>query len=480
MIVQPDLRGTVVAFLRRKALFVLVVAGVCATGGIYLLVARPLYESDASLVVRFDNQSLPNIERNETPTLPLGSNERREIIYSDADMLRSRDVIRQAIATIGLARVYPRIATLPLDDDRKLDTAAKRFEKDMVVDVGLQSDVINIAYLNTDRVVARDAVRQLLDRFYAQEATVYANPELQFAEDEAAKARDKLTTAQNKLATFKADNKIADLQQQVTQLLLQKTDVEGRLNSARTHVAEAEQKQAALAKLLKDVPENVTASAYGEQYHAVDEAEAQLDQLRAKRSQMESNYRSDSPVFQQMDSEMKSLEAITKQRTREAQSRQASTPNVVHQKINTDYLRAAADANSAREPERVLAGQLTDINQHLSDLEARRNQYDDMQRSVQIQNDTYRTLAIRYETARVEANRNAQKISAAAVIAAPTLPDRPARPRRKLVALATLLAALILATGAVLMIEAIDDRLTSPRDVARLLRLPVLATFNSD
>ena len=42
-------------------------------------------------------------------------------------------------------------------------------------------------------------------------------------------------------------------------------------------------------------------------------------------------------------------------------------------------------------------------------LEAQRNQYDDLTRAVQIQNDTYRTMAIRYETARVEANRNARE-----------------------------------------------------------------------
>ena len=52
-------------------------------------------------------------------------------------------------------------------------------------------------------------------------------------------------------------------------------------------------------------------------------------------------------------------------------------------------------------------------------------------------------MAIRYETARVEANRNAQKISAAVVIAAPVVPHEPARPRRKLVALATVVMALI-------------------------------------
>ena len=293
--------------------------------------------------MHFDSQSVPNIDKTMNPTMPLGSNERREIIYSDADILRSRDVIRDAIKTLGVARRLPRRS--PRSRSVKTANSTMRttqFSSNLVVDVGLQSDVINIAYLNPDPTVARDAVQQLLDHFYGQEATVYANPQLRFAEEEANKARDALTQAQNTLATFKAANKIADLNQQVSQLLLQRTDVETRLNAARAHVAEAEQREATLKQLLRDVPADVSASAYGEQYHTVDQAEARLDELRAKESQMASTYRSDSPVFQQMDAEIASLESIAKQRTKEAQSREANTPNVVHQNIDTDYLRASA------------------------------------------------------------------------------------------------------------------------------------------
>jgi capsular polysaccharide biosynthesis protein len=89
-------------------------------------------------------------------------------------------------------------------------------------------------------------------------------------------------------------------------------------------------------------------------------------------------------------------------------------------------------------------------------------------------------MAIRYETARVEANRNAQKISAAVVIAAPTVPHVPARPRRKLVALATVVVALIAGIGSVLAVEGFDDRFRTPRDVTRILGVPVLATFARD
>jgi uncharacterized protein involved in exopolysaccharide biosynthesis len=480
MIAQPDLRATIVAFLRRKLLFTLVLCLVCGTGAAYLALAQTLYQSTASLVVRFDTQSVPDIDRNRDPTQPPGSNERREIIYSDADMLHARDVLMGVINTVGLARMYPKIAATAAPEPHKLDEAAQQFAANLVVDVGLQSDVITVTYLNPDPQVAQDTVQQLLKQFYSQEAAVYANPQLRFSDDEANKARDKLTAAQNALAGFKAKNSIADLQQQVKQLLTQRTDVETRLSIAHARVVEAEQRQATLEQLLKNVPSDVSASAYGEQYHAVDAAETQLDELLTKRSQMASTYQPDSPVFQQLDAQIASLRKITRERTQEAKGREASTPNVVHQNIDTDYLRAAAEATSARQPEQVLAAQLQDIDKQLSALEAERNQYDDMVRTVQIQNDTYRALAIRYETAKVEANRNAQNISAAAVIAAPSIPNRPARPRRKLVALATLLAGLILAVGAVLLIEAIDDRLSAPRDVVRTLRLPVLATFDTD
>jgi capsular polysaccharide biosynthesis protein len=66
------------------------------------------------------------------------------------------------------------------------------------------------------------------------------------------------------------------------------------------------------------------------------------------------------------------------------------------------------------------------------------------------------------------------------VIAAPVVPEVPARPRRKLVAFATVLVALLLAGGAVLGAEAFDDRLRSPRDITQVLRVPVLATFSKD
>lgn len=480
VITQPSIRDTIQTFFRRKFTFLLIFGGACLVGAAYLFLTTPLYLSAASLVVRFDQHAVPDIDRTHAPSQPLGSNERREIIYSDADILRSPDLLRRAMDEIGLARLYPDIANDGHDKARQEEEALKSFTSDLVVDVGLQSDVINLSFLNPDPVVARDAVKSLLDQFYGQEATVYANPQLKFSEQEAARQRQKLTDAQQALAQFKNTNQIADLTAQVGQLLKQRTDVESKLNAAQGRVSEAEQRQAALKELLSAVPATVTTSAVGEQFRGVDDVETQIATLKAKRDQMATTYQPGSPVFRQLDASISSLESAAAARNHDSRTRGMTQTNLVYENIKTDLLRASAEAQSARQPAQLLATQLDQINQSLANLEKQSNQYDDLQRSVSIQDAAYRSVAIRLEQARAEANRNSEKISAAAVIAAPVVPEVPARPRRKLVAFATVLTAFLLACGCVLAAEAFDDRLRSPRDVTEVLRVPVLATFSGD
>jgi uncharacterized protein involved in exopolysaccharide biosynthesis len=480
VITQPSLRDTIQTFFRRKFTFLLIFGGACLVGAAYLFVTTPLYLSAASLVVRFDQHTVPDIDRSRNQPAPLGSNERREIIYSDADILRSPDLQRAALQEVGLARIYPKIADDGHGKARQEEEALKAFNADLVVDVGLQSDVINLTFLNPDPVVARDAVKALLDHFFGQEATVYANPQLKFAEQESERQRDKLNAAQQALAQFKNSNQIADLNAQVAQLLKQRTDVESRLNTAQGHVQEAEQREAALKELLSAVPATVTTSAVGEQFRGLDEVQTQIATLKAKRDQMAATYLPGSPVFRQLDASIGSLESAAAARNKESRGRGMTQVNLVYENIKTDLLRASAEAQSARHPAELLGTQLAQINQRMIDLEKLHNQYDDLQRSVSIQDAAYRSMAIRLEEARAEANRNAEKISAAAVIAAPVVPEVPARPRRKLVAFATILTALLLACGAVLGAEAFDDRLRSPRDVTQVLRVPVLATFTND
>jgi len=215
VITQPSLRETILTFFRRKFTFLLIFGAVCLAGAAYLFFTTPMYLSGASLVVRFDQHSMPDIDRSRGSAQPLGANERRAIIYSDADILRSPDLLRRAMDEVGLARLYPKIAEGGHSAARQQEEALKAFGSDLVVDVGLQSDVINLSFLNPDPVVAHDAVKALLDQFYSQEASVYANPQLQFAEQEATRQREKLTAAQQALGSSRAPTRLPILRRRL-------------------------------------------------------------------------------------------------------------------------------------------------------------------------------------------------------------------------------------------------------------------------
>jgi len=195
---QPSFREIIHAFFRRKMLFTMTFAVVCLIGGAYLLLKQPLYLSSASLVLHFDTKTVPDIDRTLHPTQLQGSNEHREILFSDADILHSPDLIRTAIKAIGLDRLYPRIAASDLSDAARQDAAEETFLANLTVDVGQQSDVLNVGFLHPSPIIAREAVQEVLDQFYGKEASVYANPQIKFAEGEAAAARDKLQAVRSK------------------------------------------------------------------------------------------------------------------------------------------------------------------------------------------------------------------------------------------------------------------------------------------
>ena len=481
MVLEPTWRDIAGVFFRRKLVviltFLIIVGGAVA----YILLATPLYRSDATLLVRFGNNLVPNIGNGRDPApQQLASNERHEVLASDGELLKSTDLIRTVIDKVGLAALYPKIAANEDSPQLKIASAQQSFTSDLVVDVSGTSDAINLSYLNHDPMLAHQAMQLLVDTYMDREAKVYSDPQLAFMESEREQASKRLDSARADLAGFKDKNEISDLPQQVSQALLQRSNIVAQLQNNQAHVALAEKKQASLAALLAKVPANVSSQAGSEKYRGVDDTQAKLADLQSKQQQMLSTFQPNSRILGQLQAGIASLQAAQHHAQSDARGRDATQPNVVYQNIQTDYLRAVADAGSAREPIPVLRQQLADTDARLAVLERSRNPLDDLTRRAQIAEDAYKALAERFEEARVGSSRNAQKISSTAVIAVPSIPELPARPRKKIVLAGSLVAGLILGFGLALLLEALDDRIYAPREAAATLRLPVLATFGKE
>ncbi len=463
-----------VLFKHKRAVFGIFFAVVL--GGIsYLFIAQPKYESVAQLIVRFGDRSIPTVDR--VPTVEMTPSDRRETVLAHAAILGSHDLAETTIESFGLDTVYPDIVDDPPTRWTPMDEAVKTFLNNLSVDVGTQDNVISVTLLHPDKVLAPKLVQKLIDLYVAHQTAVYQDPQRDFLSTEVKDAGTRLAKAQAVLEKFKGQWRITDYDKEVEDLLKQRGDVDTSLRTAEANLNQAQQRQQELEQQIRKIPENIPEQASSEKYRSLDEAESRLADLNSKKSQMLATYNENSPALSSLKAGIATAEAEVTARKTALKGRSTSNVNSVYQTLQTDLLRTAADARSNAEPVRVLTGQLAAIDRRLGDLQQNRGTFNDLTREHQIAEDTYRSLSTKYEDARVKESLNQQRISPATVISKPTLPYRTARPRKLITVLACLFAGMILAVGGALVREALDDRFTTAEQVAFILDLPVLASF---
>jgi len=455
--------------------FITVFTAVMVLGIGYLLLATPKYESVAELVVTFGDRTAPEIANRQTEQLTPG--DRHEIVLSHAAILQSHDLAQAVIESFGIDKVYPEIVDDPPARGTPMDAAVKQFRDNLNVEVGTQDNIITITLDHPDKDLAPQLVQKMIDLYVSRQTTVYRDPHEGFMANEVKQAGEKLAKAQAALEAFKGQWHISDYDKEVEDLLQQRGDIDTDLHTAKANLAQAQLRQKELQEMMRKVPEKIPDSASSEKYRALDDSRTRLADLKTKESQMLATYDPNSSAMSSLKAGIATAEAEVKARTAELGSRNTAQENTVYQTLQTDFLRTTADANSNAEPVRVLSEQVATIDHRLSDLQQNRGTYNDLNREHQIAEETYHTLSLTLADAHVRGNLNDQHISPAMEISTPTVPYKTARPRKLITLLACIFGGGLLAAGAALLREAQDDRFSSAEQVAYLLDLPVLASF---
>lgn len=467
--------GVLITICKRWRLFMAVFLGTLLIGVGYLTFATKKYESVAELVVTFGRWSAPEVERG--PATELTPSDRREIVLAHAAILHSHDLARATINAFGVQTVYPDIAEDPPSQGTPLDAAVNRLLDNLAAEVGNQDNIITLSLRHPDKEMVPKLVRKLIDLYVGRQTQIYHNPHEGFLASEVREAGSQLAEAQTTLEKFKDQWRISSYDREVEDLLAQRGELDTSLHAARAALAQAQERKRGLEQLMKKVPEKVPETANGEKYRALDEAQSRLLELKMKRSQMVATYNPDGPAMAALKAGIATAEKEVAARRAELERRSATTTNSVYQTLQTDYLRASADAEANAQPVAILGGQIAALDQRLAELRSNRGKFDDLVREYQIKEEAYRSLSMQHANARVKGNLNDERISPAAVISEPTQPYRTVRPRTLITLLACMVGGAILATIAVLMREARDDRFTTAEQVVYLLDLPVLASF---
>lgn len=408
-------RGLVMVLFRQKMRFLLVFLAVLLAGISYLATQKPLYEASASLLVKFGREALPNLARPDAPGAADVMSDRQEMIASFVGILRSTDLLRDAVNQFGVDKLYPGLSATAA---QPVEAAVARLTgRDLQPAIEAKSNLISLALRNGDPAVAVAFSNILIEKFLARQAAIYNPPRTNFLRQQIEDARAKLDAAQTQFQDFKNETKIAALDEEMGQLIREKGNLSGLAFSALT------------------------------------QAQATLADLEAKYAEIRATNRPDSLLMRRQQESI----AVARERVRNLQA---------------DL--GALDAGKAS----PLSSKIADIDSRITFLESQRGRYTELERQVSLEEDNFKYYQQRGEEARVNDMLNDQNITRIAVVDMPSASPNPVHPHKTFVLAGCLVAALLLALGVALAAEMLDDRLTNPQQVARALGVPVLACFN--
>ena len=476
MMLPNNARGILNSAFRHRWRFIGAFCAVMALAVGAILALTPAYRSDALLLVKFNNRTTM-ADTVAGAAIQAQSTERREVMNSQAQILKSHDLLRDVATKVGVARLYPKLAEDPPEDRDVEAAAAERLAKDVDIEPTKETNVMQVSLFNRDPAVAATALGALVERFQARQSEIFLNPQSTFLREQLDEARRQLSKSQAAVEEFKAQSGISSLEEERTLLLRLRAEARNTLTQQTSRRDEAESRVRAMTASMKALKPTIPLSDENDRFKAIDDARSRLTELRAREAEMASNYRDDSVGLRTLRSQIDFAEKDLAARSKESLARVRTGPNPVYQQVQADLLRATAESAASAAAIAPLEGQIKDVETRLGNLDTNQGTLADLMLQQQVDEENFRNVLQRHEDARASEALQRQAVTSVAVVQQPTLPSKPAKPRVLVILALGVIAGVAVAFVLCLIWELADERFTLPEQITGTMKLPVLASF---
>jgi polysaccharide biosynthesis transport protein len=442
------------ALRRRKATFIQVFLVVLAVGIVASAPGKPLYQTQAKLLVPTGSYSM-NIIDSSNPIAAMLASAQPDSISTQLQDLQSSAFMDEAFRA---AKVQyrpevqpPSVSAVSVDGTNVIQ---------ITVEGGDPSEIAALA----NKVVELHQAKTSRSMVSGLEGT------LQFVRGEKLKTDKQLADAEQQLQEFRQKHRVSEQASEregrageYAALLARMIETESNLTSTRTQLAGLK------ARLAKEPAQRVEVTA--KENPLISRFRDKLTDLRFQRMDLLREYHPTSRVVRDLDQQMAQLQEQMQAQPEEVPVR-TRMPNANRtflqsrlEELETTLPALQESHNAAVARFNARKGLLTGADQWQSDLTRLTRERDALQLAQNELADRMRDLEIRERA----------KFPTARIIEYARAPGAPMPPRRTMSLGLSVILALLLAFGTVMLQEYLDDRVNSPDEVERLTGLPTLA-----
>ncbi|MBR1495705.1 MAG: hypothetical protein IJ601_11750 [Acidaminococcaceae bacterium] len=429
-----------------------VTAGCLVLACLYLLVARPVYESEALLRIQLPrgiaSSPLSGVEGGNVALI-------QQQMSTLAELLVSRDVVAPVMEQEAKENEGAKLA---------YESYANRIKTTPVKN----TEILKITVSGKSPEDAQQTSRRLLDSFM-QKITVVGNTEQsknrKFLEQRLVLAKENLDKADIALQKFKTEHKLTSPSNSADTAMSHIKSREEQLVSNQVALETAQAKLAAVDAQLANAgaasADNQTVQKYNEQL-------AKLEQTRIAYLE---KYTGKHPRMIDLNDQIASL----KQKVAEEQARvanlQAPSDNKVHQELVAKKFASQTEVVVAQQKAESLRTALAKDNADLDKYTELQKDFARLSQEASVAKDIHSMLVKRIEEAKIAEAMQQNNVQ---VVNEPTLPERPAKPKKAMVLALAALLGLLFSSGYYVLQGLMHPVIRREQDVENHLGLAVL------
>ena len=423
---------------------------------LYLLIASPVYESEALLRIK-QQQGLGSSLLDAATGGNVAMSQQQMSTY--AEILKSRSVVVPVIEATEEQKggKYP---------------AYEEYVKSHITTAPFKNtEIMQVKVTGKSPEEAQKANKLLVDNFLKRITGLSRTEQTAtkgFLDERVKAAKADLDKAETAMQQYKAEHKIISPSASASVFTDRIAEIEKQ--AAANQVA-LEAAQAKLNAINSQLGSSGAASADN---RTIQQYNQELAKLESERIGYLDKYTAKHPKMIEVNDRIANLKTKIQQEIHKVAALQAPSDNAVHQGLVASKFQSESEVAVARQKAAALQQVIDQNNAELEKLPEVEKGYVKAARDAQVANEIYVMLAKRLEESKVAEVMQPNNVQ---VVDEPTLPEKPIRPRKALILVLAALAGFLLSSGYAVANELMNRTIRSEEDVKTFLALPVLGAI---
>jgi len=476
------LRDLLSVGFRQRRLMINTFLGILALAVILACVMPKKYQSEMKILVRHERADSMVTPDREQP-MQLRTEVSEEELQSEAELLRSRDLLTKVVEACGLERNgdHSLLNAIGHKDDEQISRAVAKLENGLTVQPIKLTNLISVKYSAKDPQLAARVLNTLASLYLEKHLAIHRAPgEFEFFHQQAEQYRTALINAETKLTNFSREQGVVSpaLQKEISVRKL--AEVEADLKTTRASIAETRERIRKLEAQLGTLPNRQTTQVRtADNPQLMERMKSTLLELELKRTNLltkfEPTYRPVQEVEQQIAQTRAAIEAAEKAPLRD----EITDRDPTYEALKSELAKAQTNLAGLEARATATASLVRTYKTESAQLDSKEVLHQDILRAAKADEENYMLYLRKQEEARISDALDRQRISNV-VVAEPAAVPFTAQSRWLFV---LMLGGLLAAVSSVVLAFAVDywdPSFRTPEEVESLLGSPVVAAIPRD